>query len=212
MSEELTMVESRKLRALEKIIETGLRTFTDVGRALLEIRDGNLYRAFKTFDEYCLKTWQLERSRVYQLMDSVQVVGNLKMSTTVDILPTNERQARPLTLLPPPQQREAWETAVKAAPNGKPTARQVAAAVARVLLPSPGPASDGDSAEVCWRRGLLYRAAEAEVGAEFEDWGNFKVDSRLVAAANRAAGAWEKLSGYLRTLQNEQKEKRARAA
>lgn len=60
----------------------------------------------------------------------------------------------------------------------------------------------GDSDEVCWRRGLLYRAADATAGAAFEDWSSFHVNSQLVAAAARAATAWEKLHGYLGRLHN----------
>jgi ParB-like chromosome segregation protein Spo0J len=59
---------------------------------------------------------------------------------------------------------------------------------------------DGDSEETCWRRGLLYRATNAAGEALYEDWSPFTVDSELVAAAERAAEAWEKTAAYLREL------------
>src|SRR5207302_4850300 len=117
----------KKLLELEKTIEKGLRTFTDVGNALLQIRDGELYQPqYSSFEEYCRERWDLEHSRVYQLMDSAQVVENLKTSTSGGSLPMSERQARPLALLPLEQQAEAWNKAVESAPKGKrPTGEQV---------------------------------------------------------------------------------------
>ena len=51
------------------------------------------------------------------------------------ILPTTERQARPLAALPPEQQAPAWHEAVETAPNGRPTGAHVAATVARFVAP-----------------------------------------------------------------------------
>jgi hypothetical protein len=112
--------DNKKLLALEKTIEEGLRTFNEVGTALLMIRDEKLYRGeYKTFEEYCDQKWNIDRSRAYQLIDSAEVVATLKMSTTVDILPTSERQTRPLALLPSDKQVEAWREATKKAPHGE---------------------------------------------------------------------------------------------
>jgi ParB-like chromosome segregation protein Spo0J len=61
---------------------------------------------------------------------------------------------------------------------------------------------EGDSEETCWRRGLLYRATNAAGEALYEDWSQFTVDSELVAAAERAAEAWEKTAAYLRELRH----------
>jgi hypothetical protein len=66
--------------------------------------------------------------------------------------------------------------------------------------PSPDSEDDGDSQEVIWRRGLLYRAEEAAGNARYEDWSQFTADSEVVAAAERAAEAWEKTAAYLREL------------
>jgi uncharacterized protein with GYD domain len=64
------------------------------------------------------------------------------------------------------------------------------------------PEDEGDSPEVIWRRGLLYRAEEAAGNALYEDWSQFTVDSEVVAAAERAAEAWEKTAAYLRELRH----------
>jgi hypothetical protein len=97
--------ESRTLQQLEAVIESGLRTFVEVGVALMEIRERRLYReqGFTTFEDYCLERWKMSRPRAYQLMEAAYVVGNL--STIVD-KPKNEAQARELAPLSPEQQRE----------------------------------------------------------------------------------------------------------
>lgn len=47
------------LAELEALIQGGLRTFIEVGRALLEIRDRRLYRdaGYTEFDTYCRQRW-----------------------------------------------------------------------------------------------------------------------------------------------------------
>jgi hypothetical protein len=41
----LSVTESAKLENLEEVIDGGLKSFIEVGRALMEIREGRLYRA-----------------------------------------------------------------------------------------------------------------------------------------------------------------------
>lgn len=126
----LTSIEFRRLVELEKIIEKGIRTFIEVGTALLEIKDRRLYREkFKTFEIYCHDRWGFGAHRAYQLIDASVVVQEL--STTVDILPANESQARPLVGLEPDEQKEVWSIAVEST-DGKPTGKAVQDAVATV--------------------------------------------------------------------------------
>lgn len=126
--EQLTLLEVQRLEVLESVIDAGMQTFVHVGNALLEIRDSRLYRtSHGTFEDYCRERWQMSRPRAYQLIEAAEVVGNL--STIVDIAPTTESQARPLTVLQPEAQREVWQRAVETAPNGKVTAAHVQATV-----------------------------------------------------------------------------------
>ena len=120
--EPLSERESKLLDQLEIDIEQNLKGFKKVGYALSVIRDQRLYRVdFDTFEEYCHQVWDLGRPRAYQLMDGYTVMENL--STMVDktklpvfeILPANERQVRPLYILTPEQQVEAWTKVVEAA-------------------------------------------------------------------------------------------------
>ena len=116
----LDATERTDLANCEEVIDKGLRTFVEVGTALLTIRDRRLYRAqHGTFEDYCQGRWGMSRPRAYQMIDAATVVGNL--STIVDKFPTTESQARPLTQLPPEAQ--------SVAPEGKVTAAHVQAAV-----------------------------------------------------------------------------------
>ncbi|MGB5770016.1 MAG: hypothetical protein WBM32_09125, partial [Crocosphaera sp.] len=73
-----------------------------------------------------------------------------KMTTNgTQILPTSERQVRPLTKLDPHQQREAWQKAVASA-NGKvPSSRIVKSIVDQIRQRTPVPNP--------WRKGEVAR-------------------------------------------------------
>jgi hypothetical protein len=126
----LTTAESRQLASHETTIERGLKSFREVGNALMAIRDGHLYRqTHKTFQDYCKDRWGLERRRAYQLIDAATVVENVNRGTHGETpLPPNERQARELGRLPEDQRAETWREVV-AQTDGKPTARDVHEAV-----------------------------------------------------------------------------------
>jgi hypothetical protein len=121
MSDEtaLTVSEEAELCALELTIERGLKTFVDVGTALMEIRDKRLYRQqYGTFEDYCRERWGMVRQNANRLIAAAETVSNLEPMGS--ILPTSERQVRPLTQLEPKLQAEAWQAAVERG-NGKPT-------------------------------------------------------------------------------------------
>lgn len=125
---EITDSELTRLAECEAVIERGLKTFVDVGNALLEIRDSRLYRKeYSTFEDYCRARWNMQRAHAYRMIEAASVVNNL--SPMGDILPTTERQARPLTTLPDELVPVAWQQAVETAPNGKVTAAHVQSVV-----------------------------------------------------------------------------------
>ena len=120
---DLSKSEIYDLQQCEVIIERGLATFVEVGTALLKIRDARLYRAtYGTFENYCQERWGMTHGRARQLCSAAEVVMNVK-SDTNGITPESERVARPLTSLPPDQQREAWSRVTEE--YGQPTAAQV---------------------------------------------------------------------------------------
>lgn len=146
----LTTSESQELIQCEAVIEKGLRTFVDVGNALLIIRDRRLYRAeYGTFEDYCRERWSLERRRAYQLMDAAQVVQNVNHGSQIEP-PQSERQARPLSQLEPEQQREAWAQVVAESPDGRITGAKVQEVVNRWKV---APGAEGDPDEEDERQG-----------------------------------------------------------
>jgi hypothetical protein len=117
-----------ELEQLEGVIERGLSTFYEVGRALMRIRDEQLYekvRGIATFESYCKERWGFTRANAYYLIDAAKVEKNL--SNTFDIAPSSLRQTIALAKLNdnPAQQRTAWQKAVETAPEGKVTAAHV---------------------------------------------------------------------------------------
>lgn len=124
----LTTDEQAQLQTYEEVIERGLKTFYDVGNALLDIRDCRLYRQqYSTFEAYCEVRWQLKRPRAYELMDAAKVARNL--SEISDIRPERESHAAPLVPLEPEAQRLVWEVVQQTAPAGKVTAQHVKSVV-----------------------------------------------------------------------------------
>lgn len=128
MASDLSRDDSARLKSLERTIEGGLFA---AAYALIEIRDEKLYRGTHgTFEDYCQERWGFTSRRARQLMDAAGVVEDLKNGTIVPLsLPASESVARPLVPLEPEQRRVFWDQAVKASPDGKPTAKVVRAVV-----------------------------------------------------------------------------------
>lgn len=100
------------LESCERVIESGLQTFVEVGNALLAIRDERLYKesGFKTFEAYCQERWKFERAHASRLMDGAQVAAIL---SPIGGHLANERQARALAPLKdnPAALAAAWNEA-----------------------------------------------------------------------------------------------------
>jgi hypothetical protein len=121
ISQQMTPVEKTNLAELETTIQKNLAAFYEVGFALMQIRDNRLYReSYTTFEAYCKERWGFERNYANKLIRASEVTENLG---TVVPIPTSERVLRPLTRLPPDQQRQAYQKAIETAPEGKVTAK-----------------------------------------------------------------------------------------
>ncbi len=131
--EELTEAEQRDRLHLERQVE---RAFYTAGKALKELRNRRLYRStHKTFEEYCRDRFGYSRRHPYYLIEAAAVVDNLseKCEPMVHILPTSERQVRPLTQLQPDQQSEVWQQAVTEAGGKVPSGRIIKDIVQRIM-------------------------------------------------------------------------------
>ncbi len=143
----LTPAETRRRKELEQTIARGVMACFEMSMALEAMQEERLFLStHPTFEAYCKDLWEISRIRAYQLIAAVKVIKNLRGEDAADvnhglhyeqmvsssdiILPANERQCRPLTLLPTPdQQREAWKWVLDTAPDGRITAGHVARVV-----------------------------------------------------------------------------------
>lgn len=136
--EELTPDEERERHRLEIKID---RAISESWLALKQLRDRRLYRStHKTFEEYCHDRFGYHRRHCYQLIDAAAVVENLcaigaQKSLDINgaqILPTSERQVRPLTKLQPVEQVIVWQQAVSEVGGKVPSGRTVKGIVERL--------------------------------------------------------------------------------
>lgn len=187
MRSALAKTEASALAEYEAVIERGMETFVEVDNALLKIRDERLYRAeFGTFQEYCETRWEIDRRHANHLIDAAGVVENLG---TIVPKPSSESVTRPLAVLPPPEQRNAWRAAVASAPNNKPTAKQVAAAVDKM---APARSRPADPERIVTVHNHVQHTADMPNGANgFRFWTQ-KMNSRLV----RCKCGWSGLPHY----------------
>ncbi len=114
MAYALSEEERNELAAREQTIKQGLKSFVEVGNALVIIRDDRLYRAEHSSFGSCRARWQMGGSRAYQLIEASAITA--AVSTIVDTPPTNEGQARELTGLDPVVAAEVVERAAETGP------------------------------------------------------------------------------------------------
>jgi hypothetical protein len=126
----MNTIQVSRFEELEGIIEQGLRTFIDVGRCFVEIKESGLYKEkYKTFEAYCYQRWGFSLNYAEKLMRTVRTEEVLKSSTTVPsrTLPANERQYRELDGLSDQDKKDTWDAAVESAPGGVVTAAHIRA-------------------------------------------------------------------------------------
>ncbi len=118
----LSEAEQAEKQRLEGVVVGAVWT---AGKALRQLRDKKLYRdTHPSFDVYCREKFGHSRQKSDYLIMGAMIYDNL---TTIlcPILPTTEFQVRPLGVLEPPQQVEAWQKAVAIASNKVPSHRIV---------------------------------------------------------------------------------------
>lgn len=93
------------------MIERGRYAFVEVGKALLEIRDKELYkvRGYKSFKNYLADHWKMSKPYATQMIGAAKVTENIKVVATATTFPETETQARPLAKLPPEEQATVWQ-------------------------------------------------------------------------------------------------------
>lgn len=103
MPNRLSDAAARELARHEAAIERGLKTYIEVGTALLEIRDKRLYReTHDRFEDYLKQRWNLGRSHAYRQIDAAQVAQKVRATSPFGDVPRTEAQARELARIKVP--------------------------------------------------------------------------------------------------------------
>jgi hypothetical protein len=198
--------ERAMLNDYEGVIERGQAAFMEVGQALVAIRDRRLYRmTHPSFDLYCRERWGFTRQRAHQLTEAAEVIK--LVSTSVDIIPANEAQARELVPLikQPEQMVKVWSDAVGRSLHGHPTAKTVREAVAQRVEPRTfKPRTDvvGTMALVLTHADRAARAAEQIDRSHLRTRGE-----EVTQWKNGLAHSYEVLGRLLELLQTEDSRK-----
>lgn len=139
----ITDQTAERLSYCEQTIALGKQTFLEVGNALAEIMEGQLYKSkgYGSFAEYCDKEWGFKKTYAYQLVNSAKAADSV--SAIAENL--NEAQARALAKVPESKRVEVIEQAAK---SGKVTAKSIAAA-AETTEPAPPRSSETDFVKAC---------------------------------------------------------------
>jgi hypothetical protein len=150
-------IETATLAECEDVIRRAVDAWLEAGIALQVIRDRKLYQArYRTFEEYCRRTWDFGDSRARQLIAAAETVTVVTNGNSKSV-PSSERVARVLAPLrdDPEELRHTWEEArVHAAESGRtePTAYDVGVAVRGRALgpvtPSPQEPEEGSDQKV----------------------------------------------------------------
>lgn len=107
LNQTLSLEEKTRLYDCELVIETGLNTFVAVGKALLEIKENNLYKKdFDTFENYCQTKWNLSARHSNRLIQASNVIANLgPIGLNPEQIINTENKARILSKFAPEIQR-----------------------------------------------------------------------------------------------------------
>lgn len=155
-----------RLVELEAVIERGMKSFVEVGVALMEIKDGRLYRerGFERFADYCQDHWGLSAAYANQKIQGAKVVQQLEM-TAAAVMPSCEAQTRelaPLLKAAPGQIPRVWVAVLE---EGTPSAPKIREKVRAVMANGDHAAEDATPAESNGRnvrKPIAVRAQEIE--------------------------------------------------
>lgn len=141
----IALIDQEDLINLERAVRQGLAVFYRVGEALAEIRDRQLYKqhGYTDFREYLKHQWNMGKSQAYRLIDSSEVIKELKSvpnwGQNEKVLPSSEAVTREVAKLPPDQRLECWKKAVETSKDQNPTAAHTKAVAASFIdLPKRG--------------------------------------------------------------------------
>ena len=126
----LTLKDKTDFQKLDGVVRDGIKTFIEVGTALCEIRDRELWKqSHQSFTDYA-ESYGWSKTHAYRLIDSAKTA--ISVSPIGENVVPNEAQARELSKAGD-HASEAWERAQEMVDGGKITAEVVKAAVRDVV-------------------------------------------------------------------------------
>lgn len=127
----LSTEEESSLERLEKVIESGLKTFVEVGAALYQIQSQRLYRQkHASFEAYLADRWNFKRAHAYRLINAYRALETIQDEDGNDLAESHVRQ---LVRLPEDQRAEALRRAKELAGKETRTAKHIQQAVDALL-------------------------------------------------------------------------------
>jgi hypothetical protein len=120
----LTPAEAKRRERLERKVDVNLAAYFEVGQALFEIQDAELYLStHETFKAYVKDRWGFTRQHADRLIKGSEIRKQLEASVSPigdsqePILPATESVARPLSKVDEDQRAEVWGQVVADAPK-----------------------------------------------------------------------------------------------
>ncbi len=93
----LSDLERQRKAELEATVSAGFQTFVEVGKALREIKDSNLWRdGYSSWSDYLQRRWQMSSSRARQLWLAADTQTQIESSGVTTVTLPNEHVAREL--------------------------------------------------------------------------------------------------------------------
>ena len=132
----LSGAEKTALARCERIIDRGLKTFREVGQALLEVRDSRLERrSHESFADYCEQRWKFTHRHANQLIADAKTIAAVDGKHASQIL--TQRQATELGKVPAEDREKVLDWAAEKADGAPLTARAIREAAAEVADQEP---------------------------------------------------------------------------
>lgn len=129
----MDLIAKKDLKRLESVIDSGLKTFLEVGSALKEIRDRCLFAGtHKTFEKYVSDRFGMERSHAYRLIDASET--NARIPQQSPVAPRTESQFRVLKDVPEEQIPMVLDAVAVECVDRKPTAKDYQKAVESIVI------------------------------------------------------------------------------
>lgn len=124
ITNDIVSSDTASLQECESIIEVGIASFKEAGKALDYIKSKKLYKgAYSTYAEYCKKRWGFTPQHANRLISAAKIEGKIKSEPTGSVSPQTEGQIRALSKSENPE--IDWKDIQEATAKAQPTAKEI---------------------------------------------------------------------------------------